>query len=231
MQTFSEHAWKRLSLSVILSALEHPAIRANCNGKSSELNTYRYWDFARAVRILPEAYFDQSFYDHECAGLGSVAPDHEDESDHIEDDTVYEDDTGDEDDTVPENDLDEDAEDAEDAYESGMYESDFEEPCGCFHKLSVSMLGWLQTQAWSEIHGNVILTIGTILPAELAEKVFEQTLVAEGIPTSPSVRERIVVLDTTPDRKHKHHYWANDGKPRPLSQVKALYKCGMTGRW
>ena len=60
----------------------------------------------------------------------------------------------------------------------------------CFHTLDVHHLGWLQLKAWSETRCRIFCTIGTSLPTELTERIFEHVLGAEEVPESPSVMRK-----------------------------------------
>ena len=92
----------------------------------------------------------------------------------------------------------------------------------CFHRSSIKMLEWLQTRAWSEIRGNVMLTAGSLLPAEIAERVFEFALQAEEIPAHPSVKETVASDSSKIGRR-----WTKRGKMRRrnLVRMKSLYRC------
>lgn len=101
---------------------------------------------------------------------------------------------------------------------------DFGDPYGCFHLSSANMLHWLQTQAWSEIRASVMLTAGSKLPAELAERVFEFALKAEEIPQDPSVQETVMV-------QFPKHLYATGRPlrrlpgPRRVTRTKSAYRC------
>ena len=92
----------------------------------------------------------------------------------------------------------------------------------CFHRSSIKMLDWLQTRAWSEIRANVMLTAGALLPAEIAERVFEFALEAEEIPSHPSVKERF-----KPEAPEVELRWKDQWKLRRRRNVrmKGLYRC------
>jgi hypothetical protein len=62
--------------------------------------------------------------------------------------------------------------------------------------------------------------MGRILPAEIAEHVFESALEVEGIPSHPSVKENVMVEF---QRYQRHLRWK---KPRPKSVVRtrSLYR-------
>ena len=89
-------------------------------------------------------------------------------------------------------------------------EYDYGEPC--FHRSSLAMLFWLQKRAWNEIRVKVMLTIGTILPAELTELVFEHAIQAEKLPMD------LVIKETT---------MAAHPKSRPImkTKVSSIYQC------
>ena len=72
-------------------------------------------------------------------------------------------------------------------------------PDECFHEYSIALLDWLQKKAWSEIRANVLLTVGDLLPAELAEWIFEAALEAEEVPNDPTTR--IAYVKTSADRE------------------------------
>ena len=63
----------------------------------------------------------------------------------------------------------------------------------CFHSNSFDLLHRLQIKAWSEIRSNVFQTIGTLLPTELTERIFEFALAAEEIPLQPKVYQDVLV--------------------------------------
>lgn len=67
-------------------------------------------------------------------------------------------------------------------YDNDEYDSTSE---SCFHAVTVELLDWLQTKAWSEIRYNVFRTIGCRLPSELTERVFSYALKAEEIEADP----------------------------------------------
>lgn len=96
----------------------------------------------------------------------------------------------------------------------------------CFHQKSVQLLDWLQTRAWSELRANVFLTIGTILPPELTEYVFECALEAQGVPSNPKTYETYPVEPPSwlLDRREQ---WGSKRKvqPRKCKRTKAAYKC------
>lgn len=55
----------------------------------------------------------------------------------------------------------------------------------CFHTGSRPILKSLLQSAYGEVRSKVMLTIGTLLPAELADEVVGWALVAEGLPSRP----------------------------------------------
>ena len=59
----------------------------------------------------------------------------------------------------------------------------------CYHENSIELLDWVQRKAWYEIRRNVFSTIGTLLNAELTEKVFTHALEAEGIQLETRLKE------------------------------------------
>jgi hypothetical protein len=75
----------------------------------------------------------------------------------------------------------------------------------CFHDNCLDLLEWLQTRAWSETRYRVFSTIGTLLPAELTERVFECTLDAEDVPLDPRVKERLVIDFAEEDETAQQH--------------------------
>lgn len=96
----------------------------------------------------------------------------------------------------------------------------------CFHHSSKDMLDWLQTKAWSEIRSNVLLSMGRILPAEIAERVFESALEAEDIPSRPSVKEKIMVeFPRAPYGRRGKNVWYTKARSRPVVRTKSLYRC------
>ena len=91
----------------------------------------------------------------------------------------------------------------------------------CFHTSSTFLLDWLQKKAWSEIRIKVLLTMGTIFPAELMERMFEFVLSAEEIPLQPGVLEKIGgtppgqndLFQQPQRRRTKKVYWCCDLDP------------------
>lgn len=94
----------------------------------------------------------------------------------------------------------------------------------CFHNLTIVTLEWLFGRAWSEIRGKVMLTIGTILPAELTERVFEYAILAEEIPADPSITEKVVV-DPSARKGDSERSSRVKMKPRRSKKVRAPYWC------
>lgn len=88
----------------------------------------------------------------------------------------------------------------------------------CFRRRSVQLLDKLQVEAWSEVRASVFLTLGTILPPELAERIFEKALEAEEIPASPSVL-KTPIGDSQPDA------WKAFRKRARRRGVKKQYTC------
>ena len=94
----------------------------------------------------------------------------------------------------------------------------------CSHEWNLPLLDYLQKRAYGELHATVMLTIGTILPAELAEHVFEHALIAEGVPSEPSVWEMQSFPKKKWNRKHKVHRT----KMVQRKVVKPAYQCRRT---
>ena len=67
-----------------------------------------------------------------------------------------------------------------------------------------------------------MLTAGSLLPAEIAERVFEFALQAEEIPAHPSVKETVDSEASKVGRR-----WTKRGKlrRRNLVRMKSLYRC------
>lgn len=99
-------------------------------------------------------------------------------------------------------------------------------PYTCFHHSSKDMLDWLQTRAWSEIRSNVLLSMGRILPAEIAERVFESALEVEDIPSRPSVKEKIMVeFPRTQYGRRGRRLLYTKMRSRTVIRTKSLYRC------
>jgi hypothetical protein len=60
----------------------------------------------------------------------------------------------------------------------------------CFHEDHASLLEFLQKRSYGEVRFRVISTIGTKLPADLTEMVFEHAMAAENAPLKPRVLEK-----------------------------------------
>lgn len=52
----------------------------------------------------------------------------------------------------------------------------------CWHRQTLKLLEFVQKRAYGEIRAKVMLTIGTKLPPELTESVFERAMLAEEAP-------------------------------------------------
>ena len=94
----------------------------------------------------------------------------------------------------------------------------------CFHKSSLPLLEWLQKRAWSEVRVKIMLTIGTVLPTELAQRVFECAMEAEDLPIDPQVEETIMVNPPDPLDELQRVVCKIDG-PRPFTRTKPVYHC------
>jgi hypothetical protein len=100
----------------------------------------------------------------------------------------------------------------------------------CFHSSSLDLLDRLQTKAWSEIRANVFQTIGTLLPTELTERVFEFALVSEDIPLHPMVDANVLtdppesIVQTAKARK------LEPPPPRYKRRIKEPYLCSVFER-
>jgi hypothetical protein len=92
----------------------------------------------------------------------------------------------------------------------------------CFHRSSIKMLEWLQTRAWSEIRANVMLTAGSLLPAEIAERVFEFALQVEEIPSHPTVKDTVDSESSEAGRRREYY---GKIRRRNLVRMKSLYRC------
>lgn len=99
----------------------------------------------------------------------------------------------------------------------------------CFLKASVDFLGWLQKKAWSENRYKIFCTVGTILPAEITEQIFEQSLISEEIPQDPRVEEtdpeRIALTEAMRSTKARQEHRVLS-RHRNEKMVKELYYCG-----
>lgn len=92
--------------------------------------------------------------------------------------------------------------------------------CGGYHRRCMDMLEWLQIRAWPEVRSATMLSIGIIMPAEIAEQVFECAMEAEGLPLNPETRETVMV---EPPEVLLQEY--SDLRARPFAKVKADYCC------
>lgn len=86
------------------------------------------------------------------------------------------------------------------------------------------MLQWLQKKAWSEIWTSLMLTAGTILPVELAERVFEYAFEEEEIPANPEVKE-IIMVDVPDWMDEEDKERLDITGPRPYEAYKQQYCC------
>ena len=57
----------------------------------------------------------------------------------------------------------------------------------CWHRDTCPLLGRIQKLAYGEIRANTMLTIGTKLPPELTERIFEFAMAAEDAPLDPEI--------------------------------------------
>ncbi|KAK3653402.1 hypothetical protein LTR56_004606 [Elasticomyces elasticus] len=71
----------------------------------------------------------------------------------------------------------------------------------CFHENSFDMIEWLQKKAWGEIRSNLLRLVGTRLPVELADSIFEYALEAEGVPAQPGLKEKYRPEIPAPQRR------------------------------
>jgi hypothetical protein len=86
------------------------------------------------------------------------------------------------------------------------------------------MLAWLRQRARTEVRVKVMLAIGTIFSAELAEQVFEYALLAEELPVDPTVCEAIMV--DPPDCVDEAGTARNHiTDPRPCAKATGIYTC------
>lgn len=68
----------------------------------------------------------------------------------------------------------------------------------CFHTAAKPGLRMLQKAAYGEVRAKVMLTIGTLLPAELAELVVEYAMIAEGLPATNHAVASVAAPDSCP---------------------------------
>lgn len=59
----------------------------------------------------------------------------------------------------------------------------------CYHVLNLDTLDFLHKQAYGEVRTKMFLTVGSQLPMELTEHIFELAMQAEGVPLDPKVRD------------------------------------------
>lgn len=62
----------------------------------------------------------------------------------------------------------------------------------CYHLYNLNLLELLHKKAFGEVKSKVFLTIGTVLPTELTEQIFEFVMAAEEVPLEPRVRDTIL---------------------------------------
>lgn len=94
----------------------------------------------------------------------------------------------------------------------------------CYHMLNLSTLEFLHKQAYSEVRAKVFLTVGSQLPVELTEQVFELALQAEGVPLDPRVREII----RTPVSPLVAKWSGRDYEEK--MKIKGPYRCSRMGK-
>lgn len=73
----------------------------------------------------------------------------------------------------------------------------------CWHRQNRQLIEYIYKRAYGEIRAKVMLTIGTKVPTELAEKIFEFTMAAEKIPLDANIYEEEIV--SVPGHM-RHHY-------------------------
>ena len=95
----------------------------------------------------------------------------------------------------------------------------------CFHMLSVDLLEWLQQKAWSEKRYHVFLAVGTLLPAELAERIFEFTLAAEKLPCDPLTKVRSKLGSDRDTAEERGVPCQNCGLPHHNDNIKESFQC------
>lgn len=99
----------------------------------------------------------------------------------------------------------------------------------CFHEYSLYMLGVLQRKAWSETRYRVFSTIGTILPPELTERIFEATLAADELALDPQTHNRPTRARDSSARRQRARNLRNDPwiitQTYGNSNIEEEYKC------
>ena len=99
-------------------------------------------------------------------------------------------------------------------------------PWSCSHMTSARLLGWLQQKAWSETKYRTFCTVGTLLPAELTERIFEYALAAEAIPEDPNVEDASITRNAeTPDVPSQKHRYRNISSRDEIMRLKEMYRC------
>ena len=91
----------------------------------------------------------------------------------------------------------------------------------CFHQKSISMLNWLQIKAWSEVRANLMLTVGSKLPADLVEYLFMVILELEGIPVDPQTKEKIACSESMPS----YDSLKDGGRELFKLRMQRMYRC------
>ena len=96
----------------------------------------------------------------------------------------------------------------------------------CLHQNSLNILDSLEKKAWSEIRANTIITVGTILPAELTEKVFQYALEAACIFGSrPGTSEIVMVQPPEWNRAQNCASGLEPPRAQPYLRIKDGYRC------
>ena len=96
----------------------------------------------------------------------------------------------------------------------------------CFHMTSVRLLEWLQQKAWSETRYRTFCTVGTLLPAELTERIFEYALATEEIPEDPSMDNASTIRNAqTPDRSSGEHHQGASSRWKENLRLKKMWRC------
>ncbi|KAK3707545.1 hypothetical protein LTR37_012040 [Vermiconidia calcicola] len=95
----------------------------------------------------------------------------------------------------------------------------------CFHRNSICLLDWLQKKAWTEIRVSVLHTVGSLLPAELTDKIFEHALDAEEIPADPCLSETFHVEPDSKVIRHRERKGLKPLQPRSCERTREIYKC------
>ena len=116
----------------------------------------------------------------------------------------------------------------EEAYRRSL-KNDFcktrQESGSCFHMLSVDLLEWLQQKAWSAKRYHVFLAVGALLPAELAERIFEFTLAAEELPYEPVIKLRVKLGSNRNKTDEQPVHCQNCGLPHHEDRTRESYRC------